>query len=528
MKRKIYNLITNVRQQLSTQTTPSPSPLERSGVRLWLRLDLGLSLFLFLFTGLGLSAQEYRGAFHIQSGDFKEQNDSLHISFDILIDSRAVPSCASMIFEPELKDDNGNMLTFPYIQINGEQRTRLNGRWFSVASNEWLENYQPPYMLVDVNKYTGENLAYSFSVPYELWMDNASLTLIQEVTGCAGEQHLYTYTLNNRVTIESREPYQVQPLVALTTPAEESKTRNRQGSAFLDFQSGRSVILPDFRRNPVELGKIDNALTEVMADIDSRITGLFIEGYASPEGSYKTNERLARERAIALKDHIRNRYALAEQIFTVKSVAEDWEGLKAAVESNSDLPQKEQVLAIINSKDEYDVKERKLKGLTVYSRLLRDLFPELRRVEYQIDYAVRSYNNAEARALVGISPEKLSQAELYRVAESYGKESPEYRQIIIETIPQYYPNDAVALSNAAALLIENREENTALRMLEKAQGVPAAWNNLGAVYLLRGELEKAEALFNQAAVAGVKEAAHNLEELKTKKEDNAKRESKGR
>ena len=490
-----------------------------------MRIRFGVYL---LFFALPVISQDYRGAFHIQSREFKEQNDSLHISFEIRIDSRAVPACGMMIFEPVLQDDNDNKLAFPYIQVNGEERTRINRRWFSVTSNKWLENYQPPHMLIDANKYTGEDLSYAYSVPYQSWMDNANLTLIQEMIGCAGEKHLYTYTLGNRVTTELREPYQVHPKVTLVTPAEESKTRNRQGSAFLDFQSGRSVILPDFRRNPVELGKIDNALTEVMSDMDSQITGLFIEGYASPEGRYSSNEKLARDRASALKDYIKNRYMMTEQIFTVKSIAEDWEGLKVAVENNSDLPQKEQVLSIINSSDEYDTKERKLKSLSVYSRLLRDVFPELRRVEYQIDYAVRSYSNTEARALINTSPEKLSQAELYRVAESYGKESPEFRRIIMETIPQYYPNDAIALSNAAALLIENREENTALRMLEKAQHLPAAWNNLGAVYLLRGDLEKAGELLNQATVAGIQEAAHNLEELKTKKEDNAKRESKGR
>ncbi|NDV85026.1 hypothetical protein D0T87_24110, partial [Bacteroides sp. 51] len=147
---------------------------------------------------------------------------------------------------------NEHTLTFPYIQVNGEQRTRLNRRWFSISSNEWLAGYRAPHILVDVNKYTGETLTYSFSVPYQPWMDNASLTLNQETAGCAGEQYLYTYTLGNGVTTELREPYQVQPQVTLVIPAEENKTRNRQGSAFLDFQSGRSVILPDFRRNPVE------------------------------------------------------------------------------------------------------------------------------------------------------------------------------------------------------------------------------------------------------------------------------------
>ncbi|NDV60559.1 tetratricopeptide repeat protein [Bacteroides sp. 519] len=78
------------------------------------------------------------------------------------------------------------------------------------------------------------------------------------------------------------------------------------------------------------------------------------------------------------------------------------------------------------------------------------------------------------------------------------------------------------MNNAAALLIENGEENTALRLLEKAPALPEAWNNLGIVYMIRGELDKAEDLLNQASIGGVAEAAHNLTELAKKKEDELK------
>lgn len=502
--------ITNIRRVLV------PSLWERVRVRL---------LFLLLILCGTLSAQHFQGTLHIEQREFRQHNDSLCVGFDIQIDSHAVPSCAMMIFEPELRDSSEHVVTLPYIQVNGEQRARLNRRWFHLCSDKWLDEYLPACKLVNLNKYTGETLSFNFRLPYEEWMDEARLVLKQEVTGCAGEQQLYTYTLSGSVITEFREPYTVQPLVALVTPADEVKTRNRQGSAFLDFQAGRSVILPDFRRNPVELGKINDALADVMADIDSEITGLFIEGYASPEGKYTTNDRLAHERAVALKEYIRNRYILPENIFTVKSVAEDWEGLKALVE-RGDLPQKEQVLTIIGSYDEPDVKERKLKSLSVYNRLLRDFFPELRRVEYQIDYSVRNYTNAEARNLINSHPENLSQAELFRVALEYGKESSQYRNIIMEIIPEYYGNDPIALSNAAALLIENGEINTALRLLEKAGSIPAAWNNSGVVYLLQGNLEQAEQLLNQAHVAGIQEAVHNLEELKKKREDDNKRKRK--
>lgn len=487
---------------------------------------LSILLSLFLFCGLSVTAQDFRGAFHIEHKEFREENDSVHIRFRLQVDSRAVPTCASMIFEPELTDDNQNRFVFPYIQLTGEERAKLNRRWFGMCNDKWLAGYEPPYLQINVNQYAGDTLVYAFGVPHEEWMDNARLVLKQEIYDCAGELHLYTYTLSNRMDIDAREPYAARPLVAVVTPKDEAKTRSRQGSAFLDFQVNRAAILPDFRRNPVELSKINDAMLDVMGNSDAQITGLFIEGYASPEGQYANNERLAQSRATALKDYMRNRYSLDDRIFTVRSVAEDWEGLKTRIEGNLSFPQRSEVLAIIDSNDSPDAKEARLKKLSVYSRLLRDVFPELRRVEYQIDYGVRSYDNTEAKTLAQSNPADLSQAELYRVAESYGKGSPEYTKIITETIPKYYSDDAVALSNAAALLIENNELNTAQRLLDRVRDLPAAWNNLGVVYLLQGNLDAAERFLTQAQMAGVSEAAHNQSELAAKRADEAKRSKK--
>lgn len=496
--------------------------LERAGLRFLLFI-----VFLCLLSlggGWGEAfSQDFRGALHIERCSFREDGDSLHLSFDIRVDSRAVPSCAMMVYEPEIRDSSDHALTLPYIQVNGVDRARLNKRFFDHQDDQWLAGYKTPCMLINVHEYTGESFTYSFSCPYEEWMETSRLILKQEVTICAGDQHLYTYTLAGELTLSYREPYTVKPIVAMVVPADEVKIRNRQGQAFLDFQVNRSVILPDFRRNPVELAKINDALVEVVGDMDSQITGMFVEGYASPEGSYKNNERLARERAAALKDYISSRYIMPSDLFTVTSIAEDWEGLKALVE-NSDLPQKERLMSIINSSDEPDNKERNLKKLTVYNRLLKDFFPDLRRVEYRVEYTVRDYSTTEAKELMNTNPANLSQAELYRVALEYGKDTPEYNRIIMEIIPKYNDNDPVALSNAAALLIGNDELNTARRLLERAQSLPAAWNNLGVVFLLKDELEKAENLFNQAALAGVQEAIYNLEELKKKREDIAKRE----
>ncbi|NDV57354.1 DUF3868 domain-containing protein [Bacteroides sp. 519] len=479
-----------------------------------------IAFIIFIACG-NLSAQNYKGSVMVESTDFSERNDSLIVCFSIKVEAHAVPNCSSMYFTPELRNGK-HIIDLPYVQLNSKKRSKLNARWFMIASDNWLSTYDAPQMIVNSEKYTDEQMHYAVSLPYESWMDKSGLYLRQELIGCRSTVNSYTYKLSDRVTLAPRAPYEVQPLVALATPANVAKVRNRQGSAFLDFQSGRSVILPDFRRNPVELGKINDALVDVMGDMDAQITALFIEGYASPEGKYNSNDKLAHERAVALKDYIKNRYMLGENIFTVRSVGEDWIGLKTKIEESS-VAQKDRVLAIIDNKSDYDTKELQLKQLSVYNTLLRDIFPELRRVEYQIDYSVRNYTTTEARRLVGTNPENLSQLELYSVALEYGKDQPEYRKIIIETIPKYFDNDPVAMNNAAALLIENGELATAARLLEKANNLPAAWNNLGIIYMLRGELDKATGLLNQASVGGVSEAEHNLKELAKKREDELKR-----
>ncbi|NDV66423.1 DUF3868 domain-containing protein [Bacteroides sp. 224] len=514
--------ITNIHSIIHTlRRILSPSPWERAGERL-----LGVRLlFLFVLSCGSAFAQNYQGFVYVNGREFLERNDTLFVSFDIHVDSKAVPTCGTVIFEPELADDTRKVI-LPYIRLTGKKRAHLDRRWFALCSDEWLSYYQPPHISVTTGKYTDEILSYNIHLPYEDWMEQANLSLKQEITGCRHQSQLYVYTLNNCLNLSPRAPYQVQPLVSMSTPDDASKTRVRQGSAFLDFQVGRSVILPDFRRNPVELAKINDAISGIADDADVQLKGITVEGFASPEGTYASNEKLSRERAAALKEYIRNRYFFAEQLFTVRWTGEDWKGLKTLVEQ-SDLDYKNELLAVISGYEEPDAKERKLKAVgrgIPYSKMLRELFPELRRVEYRVDYMVRNYNLSEAKEVLRRNPDNLSQLEMYRVAESYGKDSREYREIMTEIIPKHFATDAVAINNAAALLIGNEEYQTARRLLEKVSPQsPSVWNNLGVIALQLGELDKAEELLNQAALVGLKEAVHNLEEMKRKREDDKKR-----
>lgn len=487
-------------------------------------------LFLVLFLSFPCFSQNYQGLVNIEGREFREQNDTLYIRFQVSIDSKAVPTCGTVVFEPEISLDNSKKkVSLPYIQLNGRTRANLNRRWFLLAGDAWLSNYQPPRFLVNVHEYTREEFSYAMEIPYEEWMEEARFSLKQEVIGCRAQSRLYVYSLANKVDMSARAPYDVQPLVAMSTPTDEAKVRTRQGSAFLDFQVGKSVILPEFRRNPVELGKINDAVSGIADDVDVNVTGMTVEGFASPEGSYRSNDRLSHNRALALKNYIRDNHAIADGLFTVANTPEDWAGLRILVEASS-LEPKEELLRIISSEEEPDARERRLKRVArgvPYSKMLREIYPDLRRVEYRIEYSVRNYTTAEAREVLKHHPENLSQLEMYRVAEEYGKDSPEYREIVMETIPKYFPEDATANANAAALLIQNKEYQTARRLLERSGDTPTVWNNLGVVLLMLDELDEAEPLLRRASDSGIQEATHNLLELQRKREDNLKRAKRG-
>lgn len=486
-----------------------------------------LILTMFLAAMPPLAAQEHKGVTYVQCNRLGEEGDSLVFDMDICVDMSAVAGYEAIRLTPELSD-GGNSLEMPYVEIQGKHRGRMGDRWEALRSKKY--GYEEPYAVVRIENprhiQTDTLVSYRMRFPYELWMDGAELVVHQEIIGLHGEFRLLTINPGNRVELEPRQPFEPQFEVAFIEPAPEVKRRKKQGQAFLDFPVGQSAILPNYRRNPEELAKIHDAFADISGNSDVQVQGLYVEGYASPEGRYDINERLARERSNALKYYMMEQFGMPAYLFRVNYTAEDWKGLRMLVEgSGADC--ESQALGIIDSAGDPDVREAELKKLcagTLWRAMLRDMFPLLRRVEYQIDYLVRDFTEEEIVKMIGVSDDMLSHRELYLGAWSFGKGSPSFEKVIIDLAPRFFPDDPAATNNAVAVLIGKGELITAKRYLERLGDNPAAQNNLGIVHLLFGELDKAQACFEASAAAGVRQAAFNLEQVRLKREDNIRME----
>ena len=276
----------------------------------------------------------------------------------------------------------------------------------------------------------------------------------------------------------------------------------------------RTVIYEDYRRNPIELAKIRATIDTVRNDADTRITSIRIKGYASPEGSYANNTRLAQGRTETLKDYVQRLYNFPSGVMATDYEPEDWAGLERYLKTCT-LPDRYGILELVHSGGDPDAREQKIKARYPrdYQFLLREVYPGLRHSDYTVEYVVRAYTDIEeARRIWRTAPGKLSLNEFYRVAESYPAGSDEYNEVF-ETMVRLYPDDATANLNASNVAMSRGDLVSARKYVAKAGGTPEAVYARGVLAGLDKDYVQARRLLSQAQSMGVKEAADALEQI---------------
>lgn len=356
---------------------------------------------------------------------------------------------------------------------------------------------------------------YRTVVDYEPWMDGAELRLACETFGCCQE----VLSGDEAVLASYNEPKFVPQYLYVQPEAEVVKTRSLSGSAFIDFPVSRTEIKPDYRNNSAELAKIRATIDSVRNDADIRITSLSIKGYASPEGSYESNGRLASGRTEALKEYVAGLYHFDDDIISTSYEAEDWAGLRKYVEQSS-LTHRQEILDLIDSNREPDNKEYKIKKEYPedYATLLRDCYPALRHSDYRVEYVIRSFSSAgEIRPLIQSQPQKLSLQEFYLATQGMEPGSEEFNKVF-ETAVRIYPDDETANLNAANTAMSEGNLQKASAYLDKAGNSPQAVYARGIYAVLTGNYAEAQRLLQDAQNAGVAKATEALEYAKYKNE----------
>lgn len=367
-----------------------------------------------------------------------EQNGNMNVAMDIDYAAASVQKKEALDIVPVLTD-GVHSVELPAIGLYGSNRyykfLRDGGK---VARGSKLYN----------TKKAPSTEHYTARVPYERWMDNCQLLLKQTSRGCCNT----TLGQGIETLAAIKKEFRFAPEFVFVQPvAEAVKARSEKGEAHLEYAVGNGKVDPNFKDNLAEIQKITNLVNQLSSNASEyTVKDITLKGYASPDGGYATNEKLAMERTGSLKILVKNALKDGNIPIETSYEAEDWDGVAAFVE-NSSLDKKAEILDIVRGTLAPDQKEKKLKASypAQWKALKDECFPALRRATYNVGYEVVPYLDVnQIKNKIKTNPKDLSLNEFFMAANSCETGSPEFISIMEKALEQY-PYNEIAKVNAA-------------------------------------------------------------------------------
>ena len=474
-------------------------------------------IYCLLFAILPLTA--FAGEVKVTKPTLTLENDTLTLDFDFNVEEVKVNSTQSYAFTPVLFYGKSYQ-TLPPVVVSGKKHFKMRRKDRRIAKKG---DYTQPYTIVKGKSADRQDrIDYKISIPYQEWMSKADMWILQE-----GKKDC----LIDLPEIQIIEPEIVEEapalpqkgaicepcmnMVSYLTPTEQPlKIRSEQNTLYIEYAVGGTEFKADYKNNSAELQKLKETLNPLTEGDLITFKAINICGYASPDGSAKTNDRVATKRADSFALYLKGSYNFQDSILKVTSAGEDWNSLIEMLKEEKPA-YAEKALEIIAKYPNLDVREARLKsGLgTSYRTMVNDYFSRLRRLSISVEYEIREVRNSEAAELIYTNPKMLNLQEMYGVAKKYQPGTKEYKEVY-EIAATNYPQDVVANINAASANIVYGDFDRAKQYMERDKDDPRAWNNMGVLAWLSGDSEIAQEWFTKALTVEPEKAQENLNKMK--------------
>ena len=392
---------------------------------------------------------------------------------------------------------------------DGVQQT-LKGRPATFQGEKVLGNDQT------ISYQLGGHYTMKTSFPYEAAMQKSELFLtfdaklgkkqvdvpaIKVADGVIATSELYHRTLSS-----------AQPCVAPDAFQRVVEQKQEANIKFLIQQA--ELRKSELQNNTVQ--EFVNLLKRISSDRENLVlSGVEVSAYASPDGGFALNEKLANKRQTNTEEYVKKQMKQANMEGDVEAnyTAQDWEGFQQLVQA-SDIQDKEVILRVLSMYKDPQEREQQIKNMSHGFRELADgILPELRRARLTINYETLGRDDETIFNQYKSDASKLSVEELIYAASI--AETPAEQENILKTTVRLYPKDARAYNNLAALAYSKGNYDEAQRYLAQAAGTGAACAetkaNQGLLALQNGDVKAAENYIGQAGNAnGLAETLGNL------------------
>ena len=247
-----------------------------------------------------------------------------------------------------------------------------------------------------------------------------------------------------------------------------------------------------------------------------KLNDVEVSAYASPDGGFELNDRLALERQKNTQQYVEQQLRksnLSDASVDAKYTAEDWDGFQELVKA-SNIQDKDVILRVLSMYKDPQEREQQIKNISSAFRELADgILPQLRRSRMIINYETVGRSDEQIQQQLKADPSKLNNDEVLYAATLVEEKSA--KEDIYKLATELYPNDARAYNNIATLEYAAGNIDAAKKYIEQAQKVnanlPEAAANLGLIALQQGDIQTAENYIAKAIGAnGLSEVLGNL------------------
>ena len=271
--------------------------------------------------------------------------------------------------------------------------------------------------------------------------------------------------------------------------------------------------------------ELQKEIREASAADNRVIEEINISSYASPDGGYDLNRRLAENREQNTDAYVRGQLKKDKITefgeLTSQFTAEDWAGFQELV-SKSNIQDKELILSVLSMYKDPEEREREIRNLSnVFEQLADNILPQLRYSRITASVNVIGKSDEEIVALFNSNPAALNVDELLYAAtltDDNGR-----RMAIYTKATELFPEDYRTWNDLGLTqYVAGDYKNAAANFNKAARIAPANGEpqmNLGLIEMLNKNYAKANQLFGSAA--GVNELGEALGVYYLKQGDNA-------
>ena len=245
------------------------------------------------------------------------------------------------------------------------------------------------------------------------------------------------------------------------------------------------------------------------------IKNVEVQAYASPEGGFTFNDKLANKRQNVSEGYVKQQLKGTDLQTDIDAhyTAQDWEGFMKLVQA-SKIQDKDVILRVLSMYKDPQEREQQIRNMSEGFRELADgILPELRRSRLIINYQTIGRSDQQIKQQYAADPTKLSLEELLYAASLTN--DVKAKKAIYKKTTELYDRDYRAYNNLAALALNEGDEHTANSYLSQAlqanRKAPEAYANKAYINLTHGEIAEAEHNLADATEAnGFNEIIGNL------------------